>query len=80
VRIGTRDDGGSRRIYASSFFDVFFDLATPHGYALVGDLVANDDGGFARARLSLTGPLSFSYLAIGMTPNTSMSSSVAPDA
>ena len=62
-------------VAASSFFDVFFDLSTPHTYSLTGTLVANDDGGFARARLGLTGPTSLSFIAIGVNPNVAMSAS-----
>ena len=62
-------------VAASSFFDVFFDLATPHTYSLSGTLQANDDGGFARARLGLTGPTSLSFIAIGVNPNVAMAAS-----
>ncbi|MCC6163322.1 MAG: hypothetical protein IT182_08235 [Acidobacteria bacterium] len=62
-------------VSASSFFDVFFDLATPHVYSLAGTLQASDDGGFARARVSLTGPTSLSFLAIGVNPNVALSGS-----
>jgi hypothetical protein len=65
----------SQGVYASSFFDVFFDLAVPHAYVLAGGLTAMDDGGFARARLGLSGPVSFSFLAIGTDPNTPLSGS-----
>ncbi len=49
--------------YADSFFDVFFDLTTPHAFALSGTLMASDDGGFARAVFDLSGPTALSWIA-----------------
>jgi hypothetical protein len=62
-------------IHATSFFDVFFDLASPHGYSLGGDLAASSDGGYAWAGLSLTGPTSMSFLATPFVQSTLLSAS-----
>ena len=40
-------------VFAQSFFDVFFDLTTPHAYALKGFLKTNNDGGLAQALFQL---------------------------
>ena len=65
----------SQGIYARSIFDAYFDLPSPHSYTLAGSLAANDDGGFARARLGLTGPVGFSFVAVGTAPDSAMAAS-----
>jgi hypothetical protein len=60
-------------VSAMSFFDVFFDITTPHAYSLAGTLSANADGGRALGAFGLDGPtpLSFAAFGFGTTPLTS---------
>jgi PEP-CTERM motif len=57
-------------VFATSFFDVFFEITTPHSYFLAGELAANIDGGRGLALFNLDGPTSFSFSALdfGTTP------------
>ncbi len=50
--------------YADSFFDVFFDITTPHSYGLTGALSANIDGGRGLGVFDLDGPTPLSFAAI----------------
>jgi hypothetical protein len=62
--------------YASSFFDVFFDITTPHSYGLTGALSANIDGGRGLGVFGLDGPTPLSFAAIDFDTVTLASTGV----
>lgn len=65
VLVDTVDE--REEVFASSFFDVFFDIATPHSYSLAGQLGASFEGGEGLGVFDLVGPtlLSFATLNSG---------------
>lgn len=50
--------------FAYSFFDVFFDITSPHSYGLTGELAANIDGGQGLGVFGLVGPTPLSFAAV----------------
>ena len=55
-------------VSALSFFDVFFDLATPHSFSLTGELNSFVDGGQGLAVFSLTGASNVVFQALNSGP------------
>ncbi len=57
-------------VFATSVYDVLFDITTPHSFVLAGNLFASVDGGRGLALFNLMGPTSLSFQALdfGTTP------------
>ena len=66
-------------IFATSVYDVSFEITTSHSFVLTGDLSANVDGGRGLALFNLIGPSGFSFFAMDFgTTSLNSTGTLAP--